>query len=231
MNNTTLKVLYHYKRMSETRDIELFVVTSVINPTLAPLSYTTTRSVFTEQERFSQTMETIASIKQKLPKAKIAFLECSNISPEFEHELKKQVDFYVNYYSNKKILEAVTSPYKGIGECYALRKFLEVYPLDNIKRLYKISGRYRLNDNFNYTNYDNNENNFKRISCGFATTLYKIEYPYFFDYIQALEKSVPLMRQGYGVEMVLGGFMPHVKEIELLGIEGLVGVDRTFYQS
>lgn len=217
--------------MSEIRDTELFVITSVINPTVAPLSYTVTRSVFTEQERFTQTIETIDSIKRKVPWAKIAFLECSNISPDLERELKTQVNFYVNYYGNKKISDAVTSPYKGIGECYKLRKFLEVYPFDNVKRLFKISGRYRLNDNFNHDNYDNNENNFKRISCGFATTLYKIEYPYFFDYIQAIEKSVPLMRRGYGVEMVLGGFMPHIKEIDLLGIEGLVGVDRTFYQS
>ena len=47
--------------------INLILITSVICITNKPLSYTKTRSVFTHEERFEQTLKTIQTIRDKIP--------------------------------------------------------------------------------------------------------------------------------------------------------------------
>ena len=46
--------------------MNLIIVTSVINTINEPLSYTETRSVFTAEQRFEQTIKSIESIKKNI---------------------------------------------------------------------------------------------------------------------------------------------------------------------
>ena len=62
--------------------INLVLITSIVNTPNLPLSYTTTRSVFTTEERFTQTKKTILSVKEKIPNCKILIVECSKLSEE-----------------------------------------------------------------------------------------------------------------------------------------------------
>jgi len=60
--------------------INLVLITSIVNTPNLPLSYTKTRSVFTTEERFTQTKKTILSVKEKIPNCKILIVECSKLS-------------------------------------------------------------------------------------------------------------------------------------------------------
>ena len=56
------------------------LITSIIDTPNLPLSYTNCRSVFTKQQRFEQTQNTIASIREKIPDNKIILIECSPLN-------------------------------------------------------------------------------------------------------------------------------------------------------
>ena len=60
----------------------IVLITSVINTPNRPLSYTKIRSVFSRNERFEQTKETVYSIQKYLPDSKIIMVECSNLTEE-----------------------------------------------------------------------------------------------------------------------------------------------------
>lgn len=74
----------------------LIVISSVINTTKNGLSYTNTRSVYSSDERYEQTIKSIESCK-KINDSEILFIETSTIYSEKEEKLKSLVDHYVNY--------------------------------------------------------------------------------------------------------------------------------------
>ena len=55
---------------------DLVLITSVINTGKVGWSYTQTRSSYSPEERYNQSLQTIDSIRKYLPGAKIVFLEC-----------------------------------------------------------------------------------------------------------------------------------------------------------
>jgi hypothetical protein len=64
--------------------MNLIIITSVINISRNPLDYTKTRSVFSTQERYIQTILTIKSLN-KMTNRKILFIEGSEIDKEYEN--------------------------------------------------------------------------------------------------------------------------------------------------
>jgi len=53
------------------------LITSIINISSNPLSYTNIRSVYTREERFIQTKNTIKTVREKIANNKILLVECS----------------------------------------------------------------------------------------------------------------------------------------------------------
>ena len=95
-------------------------------------------------------MNTINTINKNIPNPYIVLLECSNDIKKYEIELKKNVDEYHNYCNNKKVLDAVNSIYKNYGEVMTLIEFFNNFKnIDKMNDLFKITGRYWLNENFN----------------------------------------------------------------------------------
>jgi len=80
----------------------------------------------------------------------VCFVECTNI-PEFEDDIRRSVDFYKNVYKGNE--SVIDGPYKNIGEAISLL----AADTDEYDNVYKISGRYYLNDDFNYSLWDNND--------------------------------------------------------------------------
>ena len=74
----------------------LFVVTSAINSRFG---------VYKPEERLTQTIDTIDSIKSKIPDAGIAIMECTGVSPtaEQESELRRNCDYYLDYTTNPDV--------------------------------------------------------------------------------------------------------------------------------
>lgn len=129
--------------------MDLVIVSSAINTCQAPLSYHPIRSVFDKNKRYEQTLQTLESIK-KIPNKKIYFVECTDI-PEFEEDIRRSVDYYKNVYKGNEAV--IDGPYKNVGEAISLL----VVDTDEYENVYKISGRYYLNDEFDYSLWDNDD--------------------------------------------------------------------------
>jgi hypothetical protein len=148
--------------------MDLVIISSAINTCSAPLSYYPIRSIYSKEERYTQTLQSIESIS-RIPNKKIFFMECTDI-PEFEDTIKSRVDFYKNVYKGNESI--IDGPHKGVGESVSLL----AADTEGYENIYKLSGRYYLTDEFNYSLWDNDET----MMCLFMetrwrlTTFYKI---------------------------------------------------------
>ncbi len=205
--------------------MNLCVITSVINISVLPLSYINKRSIFSSNERFEQTLKTIDSARKKIQNCKIILLEGSKLSKEFEENIISIVDYYLNYSYDEDIRKDIDGIYKGAGECKLLYKFMNEFDLSDYDNLFKLSGRYYLNDNFIFQNFDSPNNIFGGVEKVVSTRLFKIYKTYFEDFKTALEKTYPIMLKGESIEYVLHKYISNKKYIKILGVEGNVAVD------
>lgn len=126
------------------------IITSVVQTTNKPLNYSEIRSVYSHQQRFEQTLETIESVRKNIPNVHVLLIECSPPS-EWMDQLKVRVDQFINLEFNEIVNNGIE---KGLGE-----KTLVLHALSNLTEeyanIYKITGRYLLIDNwhFNVSNW------------------------------------------------------------------------------
>lgn len=128
-------------------------------------------SYFTSEQRFQQTLETIKSVKEKVPDAYICLYEVSSVrlKDEYRDELISNCDLFLEFYDEpgiELIYENLNkqpdrfSYVKSMLECRALLNVFEYMGRNNVfsdaTRVFKISGRYTLNDNFNIEDYKTN---------------------------------------------------------------------------
>ena len=115
------------------------IITSVVQTTNKPLSYSETRSIYSHQQRFEQTLQTIESVREYMPDVHILLIECSPPS-EWMDTLKARVDQFINLEFNELVNNSI---HKGLGE-----KTLVLHALSNLteeySNIYKITGRYVL---------------------------------------------------------------------------------------
>jgi hypothetical protein len=114
------------------------IITSVVQTTDNPLSYSPLRSIYSHQQRFEQTLETIASVRRHMPGAHILLVECSPASPWMD-ALKSKVDQFVNLEYDFVVNR---SPEKGLGEKTLLAAISHLRA--PYSYIYKITGRYVL---------------------------------------------------------------------------------------
>lgn len=158
----------------------LVIITSIIEIPNKPLSYSKTRSVFTIEERFNQTKETIRTIKEKIPDVSILIIECSEFRDNnYREYLEENSHYLINLWERYELHELIFGKSKALGEGiltietikYIIKNKLEY---DNY---YKISGRYYINDKFNYKDFIEDLSVFTKPSKHndiVDTTLYKI---------------------------------------------------------
>ena len=167
------------------QDKNIVLITSVINCVNFPLCYNNIRTVFTTEERYVHTLRSIKSVQKYIPNVEILFCECSDLSNEnnyIEENIKNKVDYYCNFYNNEKIKNSVNGLYKGYGEANILLGGLAIIEElikngKNYNNLFKLSGRYYMNDTFQYDKFNNNENNFtlwSESNVAYSTIFYKI---------------------------------------------------------
>ena len=147
----------------------LVLITSKIFVSNTPYSYSKTRSTYTPEERMKQTLETITSVKIHIPDAFIVLVDNSNFdeSSDFYHLIKEKVDIFINSYNNDELKfytdEYIYKAFADISQQIDFyNKFLKYIEVDKIKNFFKISGRYYINQNFNYSIYNNKKNIFKK---------------------------------------------------------------------
>lgn len=135
-----------------------FVVTSAINSKFG---------VFTPAERLEQTLDTIRSIRNRLPTAKIFIMECCGtpLDEEQRTELAKSCDVLIDFSTNADVQAMYDSDNWDIVKngteimCFgnALEMLKNAGEFADVDRIHKMSGRYVLNDMFDADTYEQTE--------------------------------------------------------------------------
>lgn len=140
----------------QTQSKYAFAVTSAIN---------TKFGVYTTEQRLQQTIDTMRSIKSRVPDARIIVLESGNqkLSDEQFKALAMYASFIIDFTSEedvKQIHSTINNHdiVKNVTEMLCFIKFLKLADankvFEGVERVFKISGRYQLNDNFNIADYE-----------------------------------------------------------------------------
>jgi len=130
--------------------MNVVVVVSAIHVSSAPLSYTPTRSAFSAQQRFDQSLETIRSVRQHVPNPYIVFVEGTELAEGYRAAIHSLVDHLHLAGSDAAVRECVAGPYKSLGEVASLLSYLESPHFQwargerLVASLSKLSGRYRI---------------------------------------------------------------------------------------
>lgn len=132
-----------------------FVVTSAINSKFG---------VFNPVQRLEQTVDTINSIKSKIPTAKIIVMECCGepILPEQEAVLRANCDIFIDCSRDPDVQTLYDNDnwdvVKNGTEIMVFSRVLEILKnenmLEGIDRVHKMSGRYVLNEFFDPETYE-----------------------------------------------------------------------------
>lgn len=137
-----------------------FIVTSAINSKFG---------VFTPEQRLSQTIDTIKSIRAKLPDAKIVVMECCGTPPTQEQhdQLVSASDLFIDYSRDPDVQALYDNDnwdvVKNGTEIMVFGRLLNLlnndqwFTLQGIDRIHKMSGRYILNDYFDPETYEQTE--------------------------------------------------------------------------
>jgi len=212
---------------------DLFLITSVINTGFKPWTYTGIRSIYTPEQRLDQTInETISSIRSYSPSSKIFLIECSNLCKEDEDKLINASDYYLNMYQDEEVRKScLESNKKGYGEVMLTLRALEYIKKNNIefKRLFKISGRYYLTKNFNESNFSKSLYTFNNKN---STVLYSVPFSRSDEFYSKMNhiKTEYEKTSSLGLENILPRIEPK-ETIPVLGVAGLVAIDRTTYNA
>ena len=165
-------------------------------------------SVFKAEERFHQTLDTIQSIKDKVPDAYILIYEASetSIKEEYKYILKEKSDLFLEFGNDpymKSLYENVHRDpdkftfVKSMLECRCLQitlnYMMEHNIFNDVTRVFKLSGRYKLNEYFDITDYKSR----------FLTNKYVMKY---YDYKERFEDIENIYATLYGCKgsMVTG---------------------------
>ena len=207
----------------------IILITSVINTPNKPLSYSKTRSVYNRRERFEQTKKTIQSVKEKIPNHTIMIVECTDFTEEEKYYFENECDYVLNLWEKKELHNNIFGTSKSLGEgtmTIESLKYIEELKLE-YQYLYKISGRYWLNENFKLDKIENNV--FKKINNdenNVFTALYKIDKKTVEKLLIFLINNIQNMRQFIGYEVLMSHFVKNIDKflVDIIGLSGFVTV-------
>jgi hypothetical protein len=206
----------------------LVLITSIINPPNTSLSYSKTRSVFTRDERFLQTKNTIDSVKQKIPNSKIMIVECASFTSDELTYFNNNCDFILNLWEKVDLHEQIFNKSKSLGEGTMTIEALTYIHQMNIEYdvLYKISGRYVLNDNFILSPELNIFKKIDRSMDNVFTALYKLERKHVYNLITFLKRNKLNMINCVGYEVLMANYVKtlDVMYVDIIGLSGMVTV-------
>lgn len=173
------------------------------------------KGVYSEEERFKQTINTIDSIKRNVHNSYIVLCDNTSLNNEHENYLKNNVDLFLKINSNYDN--------KSLNEASQLINIIN--SVDNIDYdiFFKISGRYYLNEKFNIETYKNGEINFREFDYGrlcYSTVLYsfnKSQKNFMIDIYKKFIESNNYMDIESGLHSLL---LNKVNKLDYLGVSG-----------
>lgn len=215
----------------------LVLITSIIKPPKTPLSYGI-RSIYTNEERFNQTKNTIKSIKEKIENCEIFIVECSDLDDNEKNYFVDNSTYFLNLYDNIPLRNKMHSPSKSLCEGTMTICALDFLINNTIEfdNLIKISGRYFLSENFNFDNFKNDNIVIKYINNDMNnvfTGLYKLTFKFIEQYRSFLNSNIHNMEKCIGFENLFAQFIKTIPEKvqshKIIGLAGNVSVSTDFY--
>jgi len=222
-------------------NFNIFLITSCLIPPTSQL-YGHTRSVYTYDERVNQTKNTIKTIREKVPNSLCVIIELSALDDEKKNNVKQMCDHYIDL-SNDEMAQYYMEHNKSIGDLYSTLQGLLYVLKENINFdiLFKISGRYFIDDNFKFDMFDVNQITFNKTKFDlpnyavtqFYTVLYAIGYNMRYIFLQSLLDAYFLLHHGRigNIEMamyyVLDG-KKNVQTVEKIGASGTISLTGEF---
>ena len=214
--------------INDTMFENIFIVTSKIIVSTNILSYTNIRSIYNEETRFNDTIQTIQTIKQFYPNDIILLIDDSLLSYEMIYELKKHVDIFldnaivnniynIDYYTN-------INSCKGTAEMSMIYVALKFITDKNIKckNIFKITGRYLLNNNYNTDIFNNEYIVFKKNKIleeknisnkYYYTCFYKIPFKFIDTYLEIAYTYINNNKQSIILTNNLLGLEEHLMQM------------------
>jgi hypothetical protein len=208
------------------KDTPIVLITSSLRPSQFPLSYTPTRSIFSEAERMAQTKISIESVSRNFPDNEIFLIDNSNVGESFLQELKINSNVITLSIDSKVCRYLSKSPYKGLGEAYVTLALLRICK-DEETDFCKLSGRYHLTsktkDLFPIDKILFRTLNSSSITVFYAMRDKKIKE----EWLAYLEENLCRLAEGAGIEQVFHSFTEknRLQESPTLYVQGLVSVD------
>ena len=190
-------------------------VTSKLVVSDTAFSYVKKRSLYSRQERMTQTIKTINSVRRFIPDSHIVLLDNSILNTFEKNVFTKMVDTFINITDNN-IVNFYTDvfQYKAFGEITQTLQFFELFfqtDYSKIKNFFKITGRYEINADFDYTQYDNSLNIFKK-------SLSIKDKEYYYTCFYKLDKGILKEVQAIFVEFVKNKekYMNNYSDLEVI---------------
>lgn len=200
-----------------------FIITSVIYSEVGrKVSYNGVRSVFTPEERSEQTKNTIESIKERVPNAKVVLIEAGK-KKDLPFGLSDLPDQYIYVGTSKLVRLTVDSKIKSLGEAVMILESFKSLKY-KAKYYFKMSGRYKLNENFDLSKWSNAGFTLYKIKEDyFCTRLYGFKGSLFKFWKLVLLRGLPFNLIDYPIEHTLAKFVPKKKITHLypIGVSGI----------
>jgi hypothetical protein len=181
----------------------LFIITSALKPN---------SGVFTDEQRFAQTITTLKSVRSKVPEAIIVF---SDVSVRPVSDLERETiaglcNFYIDLSQQPDVKSLSETGQKSTAEnallFFTLHTLKQNNLLKNVKRIFKFSARSELEDSFDIKKYDNLFGKYvfkKAISTWmtdgpqnlFITRLFSFCASLVDNYLLVIQKNIPITNQ------------------------------------
>jgi len=126
------------------------IITSALSPAVG---------VIPLDDRFIQTIHSIRTVRDKIPNCTIILNDIS-VYPcdEWKKEIGELVDIFIDSSGNSTIMELSRRGYKSHGELLLFRSSLDYIKqnidLSDYGRIFKLSGRHNITEEFNIREYD-----------------------------------------------------------------------------
>ena len=206
-------------------DRNVFVIASTISPSSSSSGDAASRLHFSPRERFTQTMASADSIRARVPDGFIILLENSHLGGGEVDSLRKAVDWLITFDSDPMAATLRDHPNKGAGEVYMLRTIQRILSGFRYRKLFKLSGRYRLSANFKLESFPTTRFGYLRRDGAASTRLYSVPFALHRLWGRQLTSTLLAARLGVGIETSItrGLKATDIEWLNHIGVEGHMG--------
>lgn len=126
------------------------IITSALHPRIGVIPF---------KDRYIQTIHSIKTVRNKIPNCTIVLNDISIFDAGQEkQEISKLVDVFIDSYNDKTIYNLSNLGYKSHAELVLYKSSLDYIvkniDLSNYNRIFKLSGRHNITDEFDFSEYD-----------------------------------------------------------------------------